>query len=703
MISTDDFYDDLLIRIDRELETQGTLDGDNKENILTRLMIEDLSSGNAPAIRGAQETSRYANLSLDARINGFYLDEAENSVVVYITVYNASKELYRLPSIEVNRAFKKLHNFMSNIYKNPERMFDIIHEDNPYFEILYDLTHNSFEIDNFTYILLTNGYVGEIKLPSQKLNNKKVDFAVFDIERYRRFKAGQTVTHVDAKSDILGKPIPCSHVSSELYDTYCCIIPGEVLYRLFDAYHYQLLNSNVRTYLQLRGGVNKGIMDTIQNNPECFLAYNNGISATASKVSLDCDSNIIELYDFQIVNGGQTSASIYNAKANKGFDISHVNVMAKVTVIKNKNTATEMVKNISRYANTQNAIKFSDFSSNDSYNKKMAQLSRTIYTPAIGTKLQTKWYYENISGTYNNERSDSPSVTSFEKEYPKSQYFSKTDMAAYELSYQGFPAEACKGAQDAYKIFVMNLPDLKDPSESDFKQLVAKKILYDKVLSIIKEEGGGQGKAAMARYIVAYFSTIVCDYKFNLNEVWNQQEVPFKASNDLRNLTRKMMPILMENAQKNKKGVEMYCRMPSTWAAIKKINLNIETSGNYCLGESFTPAISVKGIPEKLAKFAISITDGAWADMAVNTAIIGDESKKDAGMCKTMIGISPEALSEKQIAYALRIVYRFFKNGFTFDGATTAKLEEYKEELSQIEKKSLKNFSTSKYFVQAKL
>ena len=133
MISTDDFYDDLLIRIDRELETQGTLDGDNKENILTRLMIEDLSSGNAPAIRGAQETSRYANLSLDARINGFYLDEAENSVVVYITVYNASKELYRLPSIEVNRAFKKLHNFMSNIYKNPERMFDIIHEDNPYF------------------------------------------------------------------------------------------------------------------------------------------------------------------------------------------------------------------------------------------------------------------------------------------------------------------------------------------------------------------------------------------------------------------------------------------------------------------------------------------------------------------------------------------------------------------------------------------
>ena len=159
----------------------------------------------------------------------------------------------------------------------------------------------------------------------------------------------------------------------------------------------------------------------------------------------------------------------------------------------------------------------------------------------------------------------------------------------------------------------------------------------------------------------------------------------------------------MENALKNKKGVEMYCRMASTWAAIRTMDLQIEKRGGYCTETSFTPVLSVKGISERLANFAISITVGAWADMAVNTALIGDDSKKDASMCKTMMGISPDSLSEKQIAYALRIVYRFYKKGFTFDDATTAKLNAYKEELDMIEKKSLKNYSASKYFVQAKL
>lgn len=703
MISTDEFFDTLRVRIDRELETQGELEGDNKENILTRIMIEDLSSGNNPAIRGAQEIYTYANTNINAKINGFFIDDAENSVIVYITALNSSNELRRLNSHEVESLFKKLHSFMLNIVKNPSRMFDIIHEDNPYSELLYDLAHNSIHIDSFSYVLLTNYYVGELKLKDTTFNSKKVCYSIYDIERYRRFMAGQSVTHVDAKMDILKNPIPCVHTTSTFYDTYCCILTGDVIYRLFDSYHYQLLNSNVRTYLQLRGNVNKGIMDTIQSNPESFLAYNNGISATSSKVSLDSNKNIIELYDFQIVNGGQTSASIYNAKANKGIDISGIRVMAKITVIKNANTASEMVKNISRYANTQNVIKFSDFSSNDKYNKAMSVLSRTVYSPTIGTRLQTKWYYENVSGTYNIERSDSPSVTAFEKEYPKDQSFSKTDMATYELSYQGFPAEACKGAQDAYKIFVLNLPDLKEPTQNDFKQLVAKKILYDKVIEIIKEEEGGQGKAAMARYVVAYFSTVICNYKFDLMEVWNKQNLPPSAVNDLRKLVRVMTSLLRKKSIENKKGVEMYCRMPSTWATIKKIDFGIEMSGSYCQGTSFIPNLKVKNISERLARFAVGITEGAWADMAMNTNLIGDENKKYSGMCKTMMGISPENLSEKQIAFALRIVYKFYKAGFTFDDSTTAKLKEYEPDLESIEKKRMSNYSSSKYFVEGKL
>lgn len=332
----------------------------------------------------------------------------------------------------------------------------------------------------------------------------------------------------------------------------------------------------------------------------------------------------------------------------------------------------------------------------------MAELSRSIYSPAIGSKLQTKWYYENVAGSYNNERSDSSSISLFDKEYPKNQYFSKTDMAAYELSYQGNPAEACKGAQDAYKVFVMNLPDLKEPTEDDFKKLIAKKILYDKVLSLI-DEIGGQGKAAMARYVVAYFSTVICASKFELDEVWKNQCLSDTVVSDLRKLVAKMVKFLRENAQKNLKGVEMYCRMPSTWEAVKKISFSVDNSETYSNGPALNPVLRVKGISAKLATFAVNIPEDVWVKMALNTAIIGDEKKKDSGMCKTMMGAEPESLSEKQIAYALRIVYRFYQKEFGFPASMKLKIEENIKELETINKKSLAMYSTGKYFVQAKL
>ncbi|MDY5931240.1 MAG: AIPR family protein [Candidatus Ornithospirochaeta sp.] len=694
-----------MIQVDRELESQDNSEGNNKENIMSKIMIENLSSGNNPAIRGAQSISRYSNASINAKINGYYLDDVEHSVIVYVTYFMASPIPYRLNSQDFNKTVSQLNNYLQNMIKDAGNMFNIIHEDNPYYELNYYLLHDFQTVDSFSYVILTNGIVGEIKLPTYKILGKKVEISVFDIERYRRFMDGQKVVNIDADLSILGTPLSCSYASSgkDLYDTYCCILPGEVIFRLFDAYHYQLLNSNVRTYLQLRGNVNKGIMETIEKSPEYFLAYNNGISATASEVVLDENDKIKGVKDFQIVNGGQTSASIYNAKVKKGFDISGINVLAKITVIKDESNYDDIVKNISRYANTQNTIKFSDFSSNDRYNKKLAELSRRVYSPAIGSKLQTKWYYENVSGSYNNEKSNCPSTDAFEKEYPKSQYFNKTEMASYELSYQGFPAEACKGAQDAYKVFVLNLPELKEPNELDFKNLVSKKILYDTVLKIINEEVGGQGKAAMARYTVAYFSTVICENKFNLAAVWENQCISKPVENDLRKLIRQIANVLKENAIKNQKGIEMYCRMPTTWAAVKKLSFSVDNPALYSDGPVLNPVLKTRAISSRLASFATSITVGAWADMAVNTDIIGDENRSHSGMCKTMMGMAPENLSERQIAYALRIVYRFYKAGFVFSASMNEAIKENEEELAQIDKKRLSMYSNSKYYVQAKL
>ena len=68
-----------------------------------------------------------------------------------------------------------------------------------------------------------------------------------------------------------------------------------------------------------------------------FLAYNNGIAATADHIELDRTGHYIKsISNLQIVNGGQTTASIYYTAKKDKADISGIFVQAKVSVISDK-------------------------------------------------------------------------------------------------------------------------------------------------------------------------------------------------------------------------------------------------------------------------------------------------------------------------------------------------------------------------------
>src|SRR5699024_3890388 len=124
------------------------------------------------------------------------------------------------------------------------------------------------------------------------------------------------------------------------------------------------------------GGVNKGIRNTILNEPSKFFSYNNGITATAEKVETiieDGQLKISSVMDLQIVNGGQTTASLARAKikdTNKA-DLSKIFVQMKLTVIDDEKQKEELVPQISQYANTQNKVNMSDLSSNHGYHIKI--------------------------------------------------------------------------------------------------------------------------------------------------------------------------------------------------------------------------------------------------------------------------------------------------------------------------------------------
>ena len=700
MSSTESFYHDLNLYINRELETSDEW-GNSGELIFTKKIISDMSQGDSPIIRGYdEEVFRYENVAAKTKINAFHIDEeSEHSLSVYVTYYKSEFAPKRVLSTDVEATLRKLDNFMKIVEKNASSLLRVIEEDHPLYSFVYDISSDLNLFDSINYILVTNGIIGEIKLPKFTFRGHKVDVTIIDIERYKRYMDGQRIVEIVADLDILGQPLKCSHIHSVGgYNVYSCILSGNVIYRLFDEFHFSLLNSNVRTYLQLKGSVNQGIMGTLKASPAMFLAYNNGISATASHVDLNENGEIVCIKDFQIVNGGQTSASIYKAKADYGTSLDDVYVQAKITVVDDINMYDSMVHNISRYANTQNKIKASDLSANDSYNVSLAKLSRSVYSPMIGTRLQTKWFYENMDGGYSNEMSQSGGgKTKFEKEYPKNQKFSKTDLAAYELSYQGFPAQACKGAQDAYKFFVNSMSDFSSPTEEDFKIIVAKKILYDKTLAVVGETQG-QGKKAMTAYIVSYLASVVCHGKLDLGEIWNNQGISEGLERDIRSLSNQICPKLRNGAIEIQKSVEMFCRRAQTWEEFKNKDFIVSNLQFYLGTEELKPTLSNRKIKSTMAKILQDIDSLTWIDMAKNWHVFGDKENVIADKCATMAKTELDKLSEKQIGYALKIVYKFYTSGYKFDEIVNKLIEANRGDFESFKSARLNTFSDEKYF-----
>lgn len=239
-----------------------------------------------------------------------------------------------------------------------------------------------------------------------------------------------------------------------------------------------------------------------------FLAYNNGISATAAEVTFAVGEegrvrNIKKIVDFQIVNGGQTTASLYHVarkKSNRNndqVDLSQVYVQAKITIIKENSRMDDIIPNISRYANSQNRIQMADFSANDPYHRKIEELSRTIWAPAQGGGArQSKWFYERMSGQYNDSRNMAPAIKLFLAEYDPKQKFDKTDLAKYENCWDMLPHIVSKGKQDNFKYFAQRLAKSKVvPDQKYFEHLIAKAILF---LHIHKETTNQFGKTYRA-------------------------------------------------------------------------------------------------------------------------------------------------------------------------------------------------------------
>jgi hypothetical protein len=478
------------------------------------------------------ESCFYQARGLEA--SGYSVDEELAVLNLLITRYTGSEPPVTVPRSDVGTAFNRLREFYR---RSREGLFRSLEEASPAFDMAQSIHSLGGGIRSLRLFFLTDGLTTLDVLKGDVEDDVEISYHVWDLRRVQR-----AVTSGTAREPIsidfatkYGQALPCvtAGAGDGEYTAYLAVIPGEVLADIYDEFGPRLLERNVRSFLQARGKVNQGIRTTILEEPAHFLAYNNGVSITAARLRLDHLSDgsrgIGALDDLQIVNGGQTTASIHAAKRKDGADLSQLAVAAKVTVV-NPERIDDFVPNITRYANSQNRVNEADFSANDPFHVQLEKLSRTVWAPAAdGTQRQNRWFYERARGQYADAlaREGTPGrQRAFKAIHPVSQKFSKTDLAKFENAWASLPHVVSLGAEKNFRDFTVRLADRGkvDVTEEYFQRLIAKAIVFRQTERLVSALRFGGYRANIVAYTVAYLSNATAQ-RLDLGQIWRQQRL----------------------------------------------------------------------------------------------------------------------------------------------------------------------------------
>ncbi len=536
------------------------------------------------------------------QLNAYSFSEDYENVDIFVSVYNESDSLQSVSRNDIDAAVKRgiqLYRKATNdLYTSFER-------DNDVYEFAITIHEKKSLIKTVKITALINGNTKPIPLNTITIDGVDISFSIWDIDRlYRVSTSGKMRETIEIDfSESFGQTIPCiENTTSAKYSVYLAIMSGELLASLYDQYGPRLLERNVRSFLQVKGAVNKGIRDTLKNEPEMFLAYNNGISVTAESVEIVRDENgrpsIKKIRDMQIVNGGQTTASIYNAKKDKHInaDLSQVFVQMKLSVIGLSESMDEIVPKISAYANTQNKIQVADFSANDPFHRKIEELSRVIWAPAQNGEKSKNWFYERARGQYADMLSKETTALrkkAFKELHP---VFTKTDLAKYENSWNQLPYYVSEGAQKNFKRFTIQLSERGHfvPDENYYHRLIAKAILFRRTEKLVQEQQYGGYRANIVTYALAYLSFKTAQ-RIDLESIWKTQTLSVALENDIVAISRVVHKIITNPP--GGANIGEWCKKVKCWETIKEQTfcLSTELTGELIHLDDVEPVVSRTG------------------------------------------------------------------------------------------------------------
>lgn len=479
------------------------------------------------------------------KISGYAVSEISDDagnperLDLFVSLYKGVDELEPIPDSEIGRAAKEGLQFLRLCATG--QLTGKLDKTNDAYGLVTEIERIFNTLESIRIFVITDAVAKTRTYAPHEVEGKQVRLEIMDIQRlFNHWQQGRPRDELVVNfRDLCGTALPSVWVpgsGDDEYDYALTAVPGEALRFLYEKYGPRILEANVRSFLGVSSkGVNKGIRDSLRDHPNRFMAYNNGIVIVADQAKLDTaedgSAGILWLQGMQIVNGGQTTASIYFAKKkHPDIDLSSVRIPAKIIVLRSGQADDEeLIANISRYANSQNVVKQSDLSANKPFHRELEKLSVRTYCPdGVG-----RWFYERSAGSYKvmleKEATTPAQRKKLQTTIPPYRRLTKPDLAKFMLAWDQKPHIVSLGSQKNFQAFMDELVEREGlgenviPDQPQYKQMIAKTILFKSAHKIIRPLF-----PAFQANITAYTVSILAlklGKTLDLNRIWQEQSI----------------------------------------------------------------------------------------------------------------------------------------------------------------------------------
>lgn len=576
------------------------------------------------------------------RVDGYEFDETDDSVRLLIADFRGGDDIETITRTRADAVFAQLKAFVEESISG--RVWSSgLGESVQTKELAGLLEHHHHEkgdgsrsVSRYRFYLITDAVLSDrVKdLPIDDLDGVPIERHIWDVGRLKAASSsilGTEEIEIDFTEFAEGG-LPCLRASQTAdYDGYLCVIQGGVLAELYDRFGSRLLEGNVRSFLSSTVKINKGIQATIRAEPDKFFVFNNGISATATAAVVeetDDGPRLMSAKYLQIVNGGQTTASLHVAKRKDHADLCSIHVPMKLSVVRATDTEVldEMIQKIARYSNSQNKVSDADFFSNHPFHRAIERRSRSLPAPmASGSTFNTFWFYERARGQYVNAQAKLTlkQKRDFVRLNPRAQLVSKTDLAKFENSWRMLPHIVSRGAQKNFMNFAefvgKNYGSDGPQFDNDvyFKEVIAKAILFRFVEGMVSKAKkawyAGDYRAQIVTYTIAKLASLINEQAIgltlNLNGIWLKQGVSGALSHQLEGVAKVVVGTITAPPLPSM-NVSEWCKKEDCWEKVVEAQISI------------SPALRNELVPiREVHKMHAAAEEQAVEDITINAVV----------------------------------------------------------------------------------